>query len=267
MTENGGKWMVREYDSNGVIEKSKYWVSAQTKRRSPKKAASSHRKQDENDQAAVKVLARLINCNARHGDLWSTLSWSDAGIDLLCRENGIERDDVDAVKKAADHELTLYLRRMRRVLGPAYWYIAITSDMDGETGELERVHHHIIMPRVAFEVCQEQWKYGEVDYKLLKNQPDYTPIAVYICKQCRRNANERRWKASRNLKKPKVTETETRIKGELHIPHGATVLDIGHYDIESGNHYVRYIRKQRKTEEPETPPTERKSGSRKKAAR
>lgn len=261
MTENGGKYMIREYVSGEIVEKSKYWVPAQVKRRSPKKAASSHRKQDENDQAAVKMIARLINCNGKHGDLWLTPNYSDDGLVLLCRKYGIDENDIDSVKKAADHEMTLYLRRLRRIIGPAFWYIAITSDMDGETGALERIHHHIIMPRLAFEECQKQWKYGSVDYKILKDQKDYTPIAVYICKQCRRAANEHRWHPSKNLKKPKITETETHVKGELHIPHGATVLDIGHYDIESGNHYVRYIRKKKPV-----PTAEMKLTAKKKAA-
>jgi hypothetical protein len=80
----------------------------------------------------------------------------------------------------------------------------------------------------------------------LKSQDDYTPLAVYICRQCRRSANEHRWKASRNLKKPIITETETHIKGELRIPRGAKALDIGKYDIESGNHYVRYVQEPKK---------------------
>lgn len=259
-----GKYMIREYVSGEVVEKSKHWVPEQAKRRSPKKAASSQRKQDENDTAAVKVLARLINCNGKHGDLWLTPNYSAKGIERLCRKYGIDTEDINAMKKAADHELELYLRRMRRISGTGFWYIAMTSDMDGDTGELERVHHHIIMPRAAFEICQAQWHYGSVDYKLLRDQPDYTPLAVYICKQCRRDTNERRWKASRNLKKPKVTETETHTKGELHIPHGATVLDIGHYDPESGNHYVRYIRKKKSAEREQT--AERATTAGKKAA-
>ena len=107
-----GKWMIRKYVSGNVIEKSKFWVPEQTKPRAKKAASSSHRKQDENDQAAVKVFARLTNCNFSHGDLWLTLSWSDAGIRALCAKYGIDPDDIDAIKKAADKELMLFLRRM-----------------------------------------------------------------------------------------------------------------------------------------------------------
>lgn len=254
-----GKWMIRKYVSGNVIEKSKFWVPEQTKPRAKKAASSSHRKQDENDQAAVKVFARLTNCNFSHGDLWLTLSWSDAGIRALCEKYGIDPDDIDAIKKAADKELMLFLRRMKRHCGKNdvdYKYLAITSDLDGETGELTRVHCHVLMPRATYELCVQNWHYGTVDYQLLRNQDDYTPLAIYICKQCRRAANEHRWHASRNLKKPEITETETHAKGELHIPRGAKALDIGHYDIESGNHYVRYTKapakaaagKERKTE-------------------
>lgn len=268
LTERG-KWMIREYISGDVIEKSKFWVPEQTKKRAPKAASSSHRKQDENDRDAVKTLARLINCNFQHADLWITLGYTAQGMAALCAKYAItDPGDIDAIKAAADHELVLFLRRMKREAekaGISFRYIGMTSDTDGDSGEIERVHHHIIMPRAAYELCVRQWRYGGVDYQLLRDQGDYTPFAVYLCRQCRRQANEKRWHPSRNLKKPIVRETETHIKGELHIPHGAKVLDIGHYDIESGNHYVRYIRKPR-DETPEreaetADPTEKKPQS------
>lgn len=244
--EMRGKWMIRTYKSGKVIEKSKFWVPEQAKRRSPKKASSSKRKQDENERDAIKALARLINCNYSHGDLWLTLNYSAEGMVRLIALAG--SDDIDTVKKAADKELTLFLRRMKRELakqGIELKYIALTSDMDGKTGELVRPHHHIIMPRAAYELCKKQWRLGGVDYQLLRDQADYTPLATYLVKQCRRQANENRWKSSRNLDRPIISEEETHSKGMLHAPAGAEVKDSGHYDDESGNHYIRYVPKPR----------------------
>jgi len=245
MSEGQGKWMIRKYESGGVIEKSKFWVPEQTKRRSPKMAASSNRKRDENEREAIKQLARLVNCNFHHGDLWLTLGYSDKGFKALCEKvNADGIADLDDIKKVADKELELFLRRMRReaqILGIEFKYIALTSNMDGKTGEIARPHHHIIMPRASYELCIKHWHYGNVDYQLLRDQDDYTPLATYLVKQVRRAANESRWKPSRNLKKPVITEEVTHNKGILHAPAGARVLDSGHYDEESGNHYIRYI--------------------------
>lgn len=247
MTEMRGKWMIRQYVSGKVVEKSKFWVPEQTKRRSPKKATSSMRKRDENEKEAIKQLSRLINCNFSHGDLWLSLGYSEKSFKALCAKpssDGI--DNLNEIKKAADKELELFLRRMRREaqkMGIEFKYIALTSDMDGKSGEIVRPHHHIIMPRASYELCVKHWKNGNVDYQLLRDQEDYTPLAVYLCKQVRRAACENRWKASRNLKKPVITEELTHSKGILRAPAGAKIIDLGHYDDESGNHYIRYIAK------------------------
>ncbi|MEG1491623.1 MAG: hypothetical protein RR394_05160 [Oscillospiraceae bacterium] len=248
--ESGGKWMIKKYVSGKVVEKSKFWVPEQTKRRS-KKNASSSRKRDENDRNAVKQLARIINCNFSHGDLWLTLNYSDKGLKTLCEAcPGRENGEMEELKDAADHELDNFLRRMRREmkkLGIDLRAVALTSDIDGDSGKTARLHHHIIMPRAAFEICQKQWKLGGVDYQLLRDQPDYTPLAVYLCKQVRRKENQNRWKATRNLLKPVITETETYKEGELHAPRGSRVLSIGKYDEEIGTHYIRYIAPEKST--------------------
>lgn len=247
MIEGQGKWMIRKYVSGSVIEKSKFWVPEQTKRRRPKKASSSFRKRDENEREAIKELSRLVNCNFTHGDLWLSIGYSEKGFKALCETVSADgTESLDEIKKAADKELELFLRRMRREakkLGVEFKYIAITSDTDGKSGEIVRPHHHVIMPRASYELCIKHWKYGNVDYQILRDQEDYTPLAVYLCKQVRRADNENRWKASRNLKRPIVSEEETHSKGILRAPAGARVIDMGHYDEESGNHYIRYIPK------------------------
>ena len=234
--------MIRTYKSGQVVEKVKFWVPAQARPRSPKKAATSARKQEENDRSAIKHLARMINCNYSYGDLWLTLKYTPEGFEHIAG------DDPDEVLKAAEHDLELFIRRLRRRFqkeGRELLIIAGTSDTDGDTGELVRPHHHVIMPREAFEICQQEWKFGSIDYQTLKDQKDYTPLAAYICRQGRRKAGECRWKASRNLKKPAVFEEVTQRKGELRPAPGAIVKEIGRYDEESGNHYIRYIPKKR----------------------
>lgn len=88
---------------------------------------------------------------------------------------------MDAVREAAEHELRLVLRRVKREMakaGVALRYVAITSDMDGDTGETVRVHHHLVVPAEAKEAFTEKWAgMGGVDWSPMSDQEDYTPIA------------------------------------------------------------------------------------------
>ena len=78
------RYMIRTIISGAVVEKSKFLVAANVKpRRSRKKGSTPLRKQDQNDRDAVKRLARVINCNFRHGDLWVTLKYDQVRMDKL----------------------------------------------------------------------------------------------------------------------------------------------------------------------------------------
>ena len=244
-----GKYMIREYKAGQVVEKSKFWVPEQTKRRSPKRASSTHRKQDQNERDAIKRLARSINCNFVHGDLWITLKLDTAGYKAVQDKAGAWETDVEflnAVRKELKHQAELFLRRLSRAIekdGLTLKYIMVISDMSGKTGEVVRPHCHILMTRVAFELCERQWKLGTVDYQILKDQPDYTPLAVYMLRQVRRQPDEKKWTPSRNLDKPVITETVVEDAGPLVTPRGALSLAQGEYDIETGSHYIRYVPK------------------------
>lgn len=61
-------------------------------------------------------------------------------------------------------------------------YVLFTSDMDVETGEAVRVHHHLVIQRVGFEAAAKKWGLGTVDYQILRDQDDYTPLAEYLCR-------------------------------------------------------------------------------------
>lgn len=235
--------MIRTYRSGSVVEESKFWVPSNTKPRSKRKASSTPRKQDQNDRDAIKRLARLINCNFGPEDMWITLTYSDVGFpDLECMEPN------DAKKKAA-HDLSLFLRRMKRAMektGKDWRYISVTSDMDGETGELVRPHHHIIMPRAAYELCRNNWKLGAVDLQTLRHQDDFSALAVYLVRQVRRTPDAKKWNCSRGLKKPEITERVVSRCSPLKNPSGTVLLAEGPWEKERGEHYIRYVDKRPK---------------------
>ena len=66
---------------------------------------------------------------------------------------------MDAMRAAADHELQLVIRRVKRELdkaGVSLRYVAVTSDMDGDTGETVRVHHHLVVDRAARDAFRQR---------------------------------------------------------------------------------------------------------------
>lgn len=244
--------MVIRRTSGKVVELSTVFVSANTKpRRNKRKGTTTAQKQDENERDAVKRLARIINVNYAHGDLFLTLKYDDEGFARLARVALDRRKEgqstEDAVLETAEHLCALFIRRVRRHLKEQGMdpgeirIVSSTSDMDGDTGEFVRPHHHLIMPRVSFEAAAKLWTEGSVEYQILKDQDDYTPLAVYICKQVRRRPDAKKWHTTRNMKKTVVNERWA-AEGEILKPdrHGKLV---GTNSWEKGKpQYIRFVK-------------------------
>lgn len=238
------KCMIRTYRSGRVIEKSKFFVGDNVKPRSKRKHVSSVTKKNQNDRDAIKRLARTFNCNFGYGDYWLTVKYSPAHMERLL--SAVEdRNDLNAIFRAAVKERGLFLRRVARELkkaGIEFKYIAATSDVDGKTGEAVRVHHHIIVNAEAIEAVRKHWPAEELRIDPLRDQDDYTPLATYILKQCRRQPEAKRFSPSRNLKKPIITEEIVSLNTELAVPRGAVIVHRDEFDIErAGTQYIRYI--------------------------
>lgn len=244
--------MIRTIRSGRVIEKSQFYVGRKKPRASRRKGASSAAKMDANMNAAVRQLARTMNCNWGHGDLLLTLKYDEGHLP----------EDFEA----AEREGTKWWRRISRELKGENVKISgvwMTSETDPETGEVVRLHHHAVLSAQGVEILRDGqgrilggkigertlsdiWGKGGVDIQLLRDQDDYTPIASYFAKQARRVGDAKKWHMSRGLKQP-VIESERVVSNprELHTPAGATVCEIGRYEEGSGTHYIRYIRKAR----------------------
>lgn len=248
--ERQGRWMVIRRTSGKVVELSTVWVSSSTRpRRNRRKGTTTAQKQDANERDCVKQLARAINCNFQHGDLLLTVKYDNEGAAEL-EERGKELAGEmgtsleDGILEAAQADVTNYVRRLGRRLkkdGVELKYIICTADMDGETGEMVRVHHHIILPRVSFEEAAKAWKHGSVEYQILREQDDYTQLAVYLCRQVRRRPDRKKYRCSRNLKKPIVNERWAK-PGELLKPDRFGKVVARNQWEEGGPQYIRFIK-------------------------
>lgn len=173
---------------NGVIEKTRYHVGDNARPRGRKTGVTTPRQQEQNFNTAVRRLARLLNCNCTADKgLLVTLRFADEGIDKLRETAG---GDPDKLRDAAEHQAMLWLRRLRRKdKGVIPFYTLSASDMDGDTGELVRLHVHICMETdgsLSWDALRDSWTLGSVNIRSLRGQDDYSPIAYYMLKQVRR---------------------------------------------------------------------------------
>lgn len=259
-----GYWVVRTYEAGAVGEKTKFWVPGERPSKSSRREKQEIRKQEQNEHSAVKTLARLINANYGEGDLLLGLDYSAAGMDRLVswlREQGKDPDRaeeserMDLIRGAAEREAKLVLRRVKRELAKqdiSLSYILVTSDMDGDTGEAVRIHHHLIVPKEAKWVFVEKWKeLGHVDWSPMSKQEDYTAIAEYLIRQVRRIPDARKYVSSRNLIRPLPKDRVVLSDAELRVPKGGKLLHRN--EFRPGRpQYIRYVipEEKRKTAPP-----------------
>lgn len=251
-----GYWVIRTYEAGAVGEKTKFWIQGtRPTSKSRRKEKSNLKKQEQNEYSAQKQMARLINANFRHGDLLLGLDYSPAGMDRLeayaaehpfqIQPSGDEEaDHMQQIRYAAEREMRLCLRRVKRELqksGAALRYIAITSDMDGDTGEAVRVHHHLIVNEEAREAFVQKWaELGGVSWSTLSAQKDFTPIAEYFIRQVRRVPDEKKYVTSRNLVRPQPKDRVVFSGAEVRVPRGGTLLFRN--EFKPGRpQYIRYV--------------------------
>lgn len=266
-----GYWVVRTYEAGFVGEKTKFFVQGSRPtgkiRRKDRDAA---RKQEQNEYSAQKALARLINANFTAGDLLMGLDYSEEGMEKIltwARENGLpvdsedEAQQMDAIWEAASHELDNALRRVKRRLkkqGMDLKAVYSTSDMDGETGEAVRVHHHLVVSAGTQDAFLDAWEkcgLGGVSWTpLWKDQEDRTPIAEYIIRQVRRIPDAKKYRSTRNLTRPQPKDRIALSDAELRVPTGGKLLF--RQEFKPGRpQYIRYsLPPKRKKAPPAAPP-------------
>ena len=264
------KTMRRKYIcTNGVVEVTQYLVGdkSQATGKRWRRAKSQEDKRDENARQAVRVAARILNCNYTPEDYLVTLTYSDENWGALFGECGsdqsagiaavaaLPRDDrvdgagtIEAVMEKARAVVRDQLDKVRKKAkrdGVLMKTLTVTSDLDPETGEVVRVHHHVVISGEAMKLLEESWKYGLVHTEHLYRQDDYTPLAAYLLGQVRHAENRKKYSCSRNMVQPKVEEMvlESCPDNEIRVQAGAKVLDRTPYKEGCVSQYVRYKRK------------------------
>lgn len=259
-----GYWVIRTYESGPVGEKVKYWIPGRKPTKSERRMKQDLKKARQNKEASERGLARLINANFTQGDILLGLDYADQAYAerLMPRaeklkaqraktakaEEDPEAEQIECIRLAAEHELENFILRVQRACkskGIEFKYIAVTSDTDGESGELVRVHHHLLVNREVAELVKAKWNLGGVDHKKLGKQPDYTPIAAYLMQQVRHIPDAKKYKPSRNLIRPQPKDRVALSDAELRLPKGCAMLYRSTY-VPGMSQYIRYILRSRK---------------------
>lgn len=210
------------------------------RKRAPRLAGSSSIKKIlANEMEAVKRLARIINANFGPGDLWLQLKY--------------DNERLPASLEDARREAERFLRKVRdayrKETGKKLRYVLTSSDKNPRTGQPARLHHHLVMDRVAWEYITRFWPEDQIGYVLLDGRGDYTGIARYMVSNARSDSHKRKWSCSKGLEKPVYTEPVPVAEADgIEPPAGAAVKENEVlYDEESGldTAYMRCVLKER----------------------
>lgn len=226
-----GYWVTRTYLCGMIGEKIKFFVPGEKPSTSQRRLKTELKKQRWNDANATKRVARLIHENFRGGH------------DYLI---GLDYDDAHLPedRAAATKLLRNWLERVRRACkkaGVEFRYICITSDIDGDTGELVRLHHHAIINAEALEIALGKWTAGGSYRSMLDGRPDKTELAKYLMDQVRRDLpDEKKYIPSRNLVHPQPKDRICAGTAEVKPPRHAMLLHRSEY-APGKPQYIRYI--------------------------
>lgn len=249
--DQGTEWYTRKYTCrNGIEERTKFPVSSAqgiTKRKQESDINRAARAAD----SAERAVARLLNNNFdEHEDLHLVLEYSDEEYELLKKRVRERREmqgepSADDIIREADRDFVNWVRRVQRRMGDSgrYIYLGVTSDMDGDTKQPARVHHHVVVNKECGAACIEKWTAGYVWHdELYTVRGDFSALAAYMINQVRYIRNRKRYVPSRFLA-PAKTSKPIRVtrygESEMRLPRGAMLLYRSPY-IRGQSQYVRY---------------------------
>lgn len=251
--------MERLYSArNGIIEKTRFFVSESAKPRKSAKSRNTLRKQEANRNHAIKSLARVLNNNFTSAAYLVSLTFDDDHLYNLLQSLSPEVIDRHAAVLAAlDKAARNFIRRLRRSGAKDLAYVIVSSDMDGDTKNDARPHIHMIIMteqlgkvnekiQVAGKTLEELWKEGKLVVSRRLDSGDYSPLARYLLAQTRDIPNRKSYICSRNLERiiPDEYITDQYPNQPFEIPAGATILEWlrgGTNDESALMQYIRYI--------------------------
>lgn len=220
-------WYIRRYVcDNGIEYKTKFPVREDLSKCSSRKKLTIVQRAEKGATEASHEFGRLLNCNFRVGqDYHFTLTYSDEGLKKLIKRAGTE--ELDGLILSADREYDNFLRRVKRRAEKQDAEVkaaAVISVTDPKTGELVRIHHHVVVNQAAALICSECWTAGESRGNQLWSScgVDLQELADYMIAQAARVGAGKRYTHTRNLVRAVLTKPvkARNPAAELQVPKG-----------------------------------------------
>ena len=216
----------RVYQTGSFREVCDVWASDRYRPRGARIRGNARKSQmDANMKAAQRELTRILNGNFSYerGSLLCTFSFDQ------------EPADRKQAKKLFTDKLWKELRKLCKQDGRELKVCGVVSDMDGETGGKVRWHVHAVLEGCTMEEVRRMWSLGVVDCRSIRKEKTHARLAAYLLKQCRCEADEKKWFTSRNLERTKLlSETEVVGSPKYRLPKGAEIIAQGEYCPEEG---------------------------------
>ncbi|MEY9975275.1 hypothetical protein [Lysinibacillus sp. RC79] len=184
------------------IEAYPYWKIPQGKR--VKRDKNSSKAQAKlNEKNRQKHVARLISVNFRnYHDLYMTITYDS---------HNVPEDHAQAKK-----DMQNYIRRLKNWLKKQEQYADfelkyIYTTEHTRNGEKVRAHHHMVTNFPDREMAEFLWNRGRASSDRLDSRGEsFKPLGTYLVKE-RGPKTMKSYTPSRNLKKPKVTVSDTKL--------------------------------------------------------
>ena len=220
-----GYWVIRTYTAGNIGEKIKYWVSGSKPSGSRRRVRADVNRLEKNEKQSEKNLARILNTNFGKGGVLVGLDYSDEAYDKIFKGCKNQEEVIERAK----HQASLCLRRVQREAKKndiEVKAVVVTADLDGETKEEVRVHHHIVVNSEAAELFGSKWKHGQsVDYEYLySDQKDRTALAHYLMSQISHIPGGKAYITTRNLEKAKCVDRIAKNSAEIALPRKSELI-------------------------------------------
>ncbi len=194
------KYRIKSIRSGDFLECEIYPIWNTNKKRMGKKNKSREAQKNLNNKNAVKNIIRLTNVNFTKKDIWVTYGYG---------KKHLPRSAEEAYKNMKN-----FIKRLKRYIAkhnlPELKYIYVTEFEDDPKKGKIRVHHHIIMNFHDRDVAEQLWEKGGRTHARRLQPDDFglEGLARYITKDPK---DTKRVCTSRNLKKPSVTFSDTKV--------------------------------------------------------
>ncbi len=195
------KYRTKTIKSGDVLECEIYpiWNNTASTSRAKKAKKSRQAQKNLNAKNALKNVIRLVNTNFTDSDIWGTFTYETRKLPKSVEE--------------AEKSFSNFIRRLKYYAKkhgfPPVKYVYWTEFEDDEKKGKHRVHHHVITNFPDRDVMESLWRNGARTQtrRLQADESGYEGAVRYCMKDPK---GTKRYKASKNLKKPTITVADTK---------------------------------------------------------